>query len=418
MGSFNFECLLSRLPIGWDDKVRCVLLSEDPWGDNRGWRIASLPLRSKYSDYGYVEDIQGIPGVLTLENLRRNLIEFPVGDNPCHDIAINRTHDLNYLLKSIAAHSRDRVMFRAPRWARGSVKVPKGIPTWRRVEKRLSAAGLTMTCDRLAYGIVRVRVPYGGKYEKTAETLYNQAGEILQKRYRIEGHTWSGDRYWIVSPKEGIPDNPATANRKERVLQSFKHGGDTGTKYKSRYPVRQALIREDVWQGFLDIATEEAKAEHFSQGVVTFEAGIDTLEHGGITPEYRKYFESGELLAKKAREKLTPAEGIRALERLGKSPDWCLGSGPMSFAAAPNDLGATFAHMTVMFHKGVITRAQVNETILDFAELFAVSDVMNNVNIGWEPCIPQGQCRNWDLHAKVCSLTDRVIKQGQRDEDC
>lgn len=418
MGSFNFDCLLSRLSIGWNDKVRCVLLSEDPWGDNRGWRIQSLPLRSRYSDYGYVEGVEGLPAVLTLENLRRNLIELPMGDNSYHDLAINKTHDLDYLLKSIAAHSRDRVFLRAPAFSRGRIKVPKGIPTWKRVEKRLLKAGLTMKCDRLAYGVVRVRVP--DRRDEGAETIHRQAGEVLQKHYRAESYHWSMENYWIVGPKDGEwpPRNPSLDNHNERLLTSFKYGGTAQTKYKAGYPVRQALIREDIWQGFLTIAGEETKNRHFDLGVKVFEEGLETLNHGGIPPEIRKYVEDSPRYQDQKARKLTVPEAVRAIERLGKSCDWILGSGPMSFSQAPNDLGATFAHMTALYHAGEIDRLQVNKTILDFAELFSISEVMYGANMGWEPCIPQGQERNWSTHARVCSLIDRVIKQAQKDEDC
>jgi hypothetical protein len=70
MGSFDYTCAVSGLPIGAGDDVRLMLLTQNPYhhgkkagamtcGMNDVWFPRTFPLRGRYNDYGGVDHIQG-----------------------------------------------------------------------------------------------------------------------------------------------------------------------------------------------------------------------------------------------------------------------------------------------------------------------------------------------------------------------
>ncbi len=108
MGCFNFTCSVSNLPITGDTPVRWLALGTSDY-DNLGISVdtfyspISIPITGTYSDYGslngYDEDSIGYK--CTLNVLQDHSIECEVGENWCHDVAVNSDMPFSDWLKAI-----------------------------------------------------------------------------------------------------------------------------------------------------------------------------------------------------------------------------------------------------------------------------------------------------------------------------
>lgn len=96
MGSFDFTCCISGLPIGWHDPVRYILLTEQLPGEERHhldsrWILRTFPLRGLYNDYGLAEVLQRGPAQeIWLDALQLDLIETGPGDNTFHQVPVRK----------------------------------------------------------------------------------------------------------------------------------------------------------------------------------------------------------------------------------------------------------------------------------------------------------------------------------------
>ena len=247
MGSFDYTCAISGLPIACGDAVRYLLLTQNPY--HRGktaaqmtcyttdvWFPRTFPLRGRYNDYGAVDDLQeGAQQDAWLAGFKVDLVEKGWGDNSCHDVPTRKDMKLAPLLEGVRegrVHVRQDV---------GDSKricpVPKGIPTRRRVERALAkfnlavseAYGTGMLVDRVDRNTVRVRVAdYGARTEtltKVRDDLVSQwAGAVCGG-----SGSYAGNSELILRPLPGVRCRDAQ-KRRDPVLC-----------------VSHAMIREDVW---------------------------------------------------------------------------------------------------------------------------------------------------------------------------
>lgn len=110
MGCFNQVCMLSGLPIVYQDPVRALLVSEHPRATlgkatcdySSKYIPRTFPIRGIYNDYGALEDIKDdMFKRLWVKGLQTDLFELSVGENPCHDIAVTRDMDFDQLWTAI-----------------------------------------------------------------------------------------------------------------------------------------------------------------------------------------------------------------------------------------------------------------------------------------------------------------------------
>lgn len=102
MGCWNATCMVTNLPILVGDPVVCQVIAAAPFADplksagdtcyaHDRFQPVGWPLRAKYNDYGYIQDIEeGIYADDTLAYIRRHLIERPQGENEYHDHAVRK----------------------------------------------------------------------------------------------------------------------------------------------------------------------------------------------------------------------------------------------------------------------------------------------------------------------------------------
>ena len=184
MGSFDYTCAISGLPIGGGTPVRFFLLQSSPYspGGNYAdgdlvWYLRAPPIRAKYSDYGSVRDVHpdDVPiANLWLDGLQIDLLEKGVGDNTYHDPAARKSMSIEEMIEALRAcrlEVRPKLETKEQRIAyekemgryTSKQKIARGIPTLRRVEKVISGAGsIEYTID--ASNIVRGP---GGPYQFT-----------------------------------------------------------------------------------------------------------------------------------------------------------------------------------------------------------------------------------------------------------
>lgn len=256
MGSFDYTCAISGLPIGAGDAVRFMLLTQNPYhrGKTAGgnacsqsdiWFPRTYPLRGVYNDYGSVEDLQTGPQAdAWLTGFGRDLVEKGWGDNACHDVPTRKGMSMEDLLNATQkgrvhvrqdvgrAYSPEMLEFvRAARVARGEPAVPKGVPTRRRVERLLVKLGYKISesygsgvlVNRVDANTVRVRM---GDYADRTEALAVIRDKVTDFAAIVRAGV--DDAELILCPLPGV-----------RARRS-----------KKREPslcVASAMIREDVW---------------------------------------------------------------------------------------------------------------------------------------------------------------------------
>ena len=285
MGHFSETCLISRLPITGGTPIRVCLLTEAPRtiheldraGEN--WAFRSVPFRADYNDYGRIENVHPEDQVLVdlaLAQFNQDLVELPWGDNLCHDVPVAKGMSEEDFWMALW---EQRLLVREGRgYGRSlAVKVPKGVPTWKRVGKLVSSAETNgnlipgTIADRVAYGIVRVR--FNGSFEDEKKPGWlRQIVPILESRYKVttryehgvESHRKRVDSQpereswdvWLeVTPKDGLypPINPTREIREQSLVQAIEHShGELREAWKIQR-VSWAFIREDVWQAVLPL---------------------------------------------------------------------------------------------------------------------------------------------------------------------
>lgn len=97
MGSWNNTCGLTNLPIIAGESVYVFPIRERDLSKYRShcystalYQPVLIPFVAEYNDYGAGENCSGIALDLTIEELRRTLIELEIGENKYHDIAVKR----------------------------------------------------------------------------------------------------------------------------------------------------------------------------------------------------------------------------------------------------------------------------------------------------------------------------------------
>jgi len=259
MGSFNGTCVVSGMPLQAGDKVRILLLTENPYDRHEahrachmhGWWVPrTFPIKGEYNDYGTVENVE--PGVgqdLWLDTFKLDGIPQGTGDNTVHDVAVDFDTDFEGFLEALW-EGRVKVSQRARRQGLSLAEQasledaqPEWLPTLSRVQAALADFPKSteygqegFLVDALEYGVIRVR--WVGEYGKGSElgVLTRMQGKLEQFATVItagSGNYSHSKPELRVLPKPG-PDRSLYAPTEDSPLQ-----------------VSYAMIREDVWQALL-----------------------------------------------------------------------------------------------------------------------------------------------------------------------
>lgn len=443
MGHFSQTCLLSHLPVTGGTPIRVCLLSSSPYAhsDRHGeaWSFRSIPFRAEYNDYGSIENIHPEDQILVdlaLAQFNRDAIEIPQGDNPYHDPPVTRGMPAEGWWDALW---EGRLRVRETYGLRGTkVKVPKGIPTWRRVAK-LTTRAVTegklipgSTVNRIAYGIVRVT--YHGDYTKRYE-WYKAIQPILARRYKVTERYEHGLKYhadmvaaadklgedpvvrasldvWFeVTPKDGPypPVNPAhdQETRNARLLQRIENNKGEGYRGgREARTIAWAFIREDAWQAALPLGGPNYTGWGDSPTVEGEKAKLaDSMNRASESSKmWEKYL-------------ALPKDESRA--DLLKDIDFTALSGKKScledkYPAIKSTYGVEgmsnqVTDMMDQLSAGTITREQGDRVVQAVAEYTVISSIMATVCIAPHPTHGGPQDGAWEAHVAFHNAMTPVV---------
>lgn len=278
MGSFDFTCCVSGLPIHAGDDVVWFMLTENPYDDSLVcymhdmWFPRSLPIRGKYNDYGSIEGYDAAsPSVYAaVEGLNNDMIERGWGDNKCHDVPTVRGMSFEHVLEAIwekrllvSRRCGEATMKKASNdslEANDSFAV-NGQPTVKRVERALIDAGFNVRSpganfdgylvDEVHHGWIRVRVGDGSENDGCVAVLERAMPALLNDYAAVV--TVGTGRYPCEAEIQVMP-KPA---KREHPVFLMCDREDDPLKLDKPLVVYQAMVLSSVWDALtkLDVGS-------------------------------------------------------------------------------------------------------------------------------------------------------------------
>jgi hypothetical protein len=255
MGSFNYTCGISELPIGAGDPVRLLMMTESPfYVPGRMtcymydiWTPRAFPLRAIYNDYGSVEEIEeGVGLDLWFEGLKLDLVEQGTGDNACHDVPTSKNMKLDEFFTAL---QEGRLLVKGTKSEekqKPENELHPGIPTMGRLRDIIKGAGLPLAEGYPSDGFLLdvqpnkfVRVRWGG-FE----------GQV-QKLNELSAHL--GDFATMLTSGTGFCDYEAELLVAPKPLTKGFYNATFCEDDTRNLHVTQTMIREDVWQTILGL---------------------------------------------------------------------------------------------------------------------------------------------------------------------
>lgn len=424
MGSFDITCCISDLTIGVGDKVRVLLLTENPYDDSTSvsnlhdvWFPRTFPVEAVYDDYGRVREAK--PEFMTelwRDGFKRDLVESGWGDNLCHDVPVSKKMDFEYTMDA-CFEGRVKVVrdvgLKSPE--PGSLlrkKAPSGVPTRKRLEKLLMANDAPIAsrgmCDK-GYIVSGVR-----------------HGEV-RIRWSGTGESWDQDEKYLtkILPLMGEYATMIRTGRhgtRAEMIVCVKPGNKDFYGYlpKSKNKpllVKSAMIREDVWQGLCD----------FGMGL---DYGQNKVSRKTILDMGREYWKSCLKAAKAYVPYLKDEDPIDRLNHilyLGAHADKC----PQAYYVGKDVIPFTVglgSHFAAFLNKALTEKVSDDEVEYFIQMMSEFTIVMSNlypIRYWWRPTYSAGpQWGEWRAHERALSLfrsiADREANEQERqdsDED-
>lgn len=269
MGSFNETCALSSLNIGYGDRIRLVLLTQNPYvvtdshDARRGvyhhdnWFPRTPPIAATYDDYGRAEFADSPLTQLVADVLSDDVVERPLGFNYIHDVPVCKNQPIDHYLE---AAWQGRLLVRQ-RDARDE-PAPAGWPTWQSVRDKFKAAKLKLqvkdastgyNAQPVAPGVVCVTFAKYGDHAKNLEV----ARKLLEADYDCRTVKMFDDRdddQCLLVTAKGALKNPGILGRPRARKALSTH--PKLIRETKQLPVLAVMIREDVWNAFINLKLE------------------------------------------------------------------------------------------------------------------------------------------------------------------
>lgn len=441
MGHFSQTCLISHLPITGGTPIRVCLLSSSPYGGGRdrhgeAWSFRSIPFRAEYNDYGSIENVHPEDEVLVdlaIAQFNRDAIEIPQGDNPYHDPPVTRGMPAEGWWDALW---EGRLRVRETYGRSLKVKVPKGLPTWRRVAKltnRAVAQGKLIpgsTPNRIAYGLVRVT--YHGKWDDRG-VWYAAIRPILERHYKVTERyehgpkyhqelmekcpdkDWAvyGDVWFEVSPKDGPypPVSPARERREQTLLHAIENSNGVIRGVRRTCDIGWAFIREDVWQAVLPLGGPNYTGWGDSPTVESEKAKLtDSIARAA---ESAKMWEEIKAIPKgegRASALLDILDGIDLAHLGGVKP--CLEDKYPALNSSPPFMEGMAGQVSDLMNRlstGTATREQGDRVVQAVAEYAVVRSIMSTVCIAPHPTHGGPQDGAWEAHVAFHNALTPVV---------
>jgi len=405
MGSFDYTCTASGLPIEASTPVRFLLLTPAPYEDERPIGIhgsffpRTVPLKATYNDYGSVDEMEDGPArEVWLEALHVDMVEKGTGDNTVHDVPTRKTMKWDKLLRAL---QEGRV------WVRREVgtssefdefkkrnDAPVGVPTLQSVEKLLVDAKYAIEqgkeggylVDEIGSGEVRVR--WGGLGDHTLALykimpLLNLYASMLSAGSGSYSH---GAEILLRAKPDTKGWRGSQRKQKEKPLRLW-----------------QAMIREDVWQALCQLQIKSWDGSKV-MGVDYFKARLQKEVDNAIAhhKSKQKLRESMERLATTA--KTTKDLELQLLVKEAVYQSEGAQNGSLIRDPIPYTIGPGF-HANLLAKKGAVPDSFVQA----WAELCHVEHVLNAITRPWRPEVSGHQGGEWEIQQQVHSAIGGLI---------
>jgi len=439
MGSFNATCIVSNLPIEAGTPVRFLALARNAFSpDGNGhecyvtgrWQLHGVPIKGQCNDYGSVERIeQSFTTRVFFEGLALSAVEIGVGDNSCHDPAVRTDMDqdswLNALWEGRVKVDDSRAQNRRYKEAKeldqkleeltgkpsrlAAIYTPdlykpaQGVPTFQRIEKLLTDAGLKLSAgnfdpglliDDVGTGFVRIRRCELGVQEGLESILSVLHGGGYAAMLTAGSGSYSNKAEVLVAPLPST--DPNVFIRTQHEVEDY---------WREPRPVSQAMIREDVWQILLNTPI---KSWVGSYNIDSFrESAVAALDKELAIREELKVLvakgdESGLFrLSLKRSDDVSPRENIFAASLRGSE-----GVSGFSFREA--------------FRFAIDTSTSpddLRDYVRNLAETIYVQWAYSNIHGQWHPTSNSGQEGNWKEHRAFLTELLKIKGRWEEDED-
>jgi len=432
VGSFNFTCSISGLPIQAGDKVRYMLLAQNPYKEGGNacyihdiWYPRVFPIRAQYNDYGSIEKYEDGPARdIWMEGFKQDLVEQGWGDNSCHDVPTSRGMTFESMLEAIwegrlyvSRKLFERHQFEvrekgkkvdAKLEALREKDAPKGVPTLQRVQAVLKEAGLSLyggrsgkspgdgsyMVDEQEYGTVRIRWQCGATkdYGKDEKAL-SRTLEFFKEYATV---ITSGTGSYATSADLFLHVKPGT--------KDF-HGAGRPREYKPQL-VAQTMILEDVWLGLCGIGTEyyDAKFKRKKATLGTYRKWAQNHWNKSVALETKDREPGGDPIAR-----FRAAFDRDESSRENPVTAHCAGRNPVPNTIGPSD------HWRIMVRRHVdkpIKEGVLSPWLDSVAEFSLVDDVLATIRHWWRPSYSCGpQCGEYAEHASALKVYLDVNKK-------
>lgn len=408
MGSFNEICALSNLPISYNDPVRLLFVTGNPYREDsdqknarRGvyhhdqWFVRTPPLKGKYNDYGRCEIDAGQEQIIDLicKCFSQDIIERPFGFNQYHACDVTKSKGFNHY-REAAWQGRLIVkdIFANP------PVVPNHFPTWHDVHKILKDHKLPIQSESdkdegkagynaqpVIHGVVCVTF---NSYNSVTNKL-KKAQEFLDRVYdtrllsQFEDREGGKDQCLIVVPKGAYEDSTKLHDFEYYKIIINSHPQNRMFKYRE-LPVLNIMVREDVWETYCHLDFEKNMWDREKPTTVD-----------AITEQIKVIVEKFK----------------------NKKDHYFTIISEMGFREVFHDVvGQTQVtkHITTAFDDENFT--DWNQLIASCAELARIEVVMARTHQSWNIPSLGGQDNEWDLRVKLATAITEIAKKELNDE--
>jgi hypothetical protein len=404
MGSFASTCAVSKLPIEAGDKVRYLLLTQNPYVEesikcySTGlWFPRTYPLQAEYNDYGSIENVKH-PALQQgfLDGLKIDMIERGWGDNSVHDVAVKKDMNFSEMLEAVwqgrikvSGNIRNPLMSEVLEGLGKGKKEVEGVPTLSNIEALVCEQGYSIYTggsydnafmvdeeDRASSGRVRIRTAGYSAKLKDLKKLAAAAKKAGFATMLTQGTgSYSDPVDLLIRPMPGTKDyHYRNYNLDDRLL-----------------PVTQCIIREDVWQ-VLVAASGRYKKSHRKEAAKAWKTFSDAL----VVPEGLKGDSRiTQLIAKMDRESSEFGRFFAKDE-------------------IPFTVGLGTAFDTVAKNHANVSEEEKEYFLDSAAEIACVQITLANSRHMWQSTYANGpQFGEWKLHAKLLKGFEEIaLKEG------
>ncbi len=284
MGSFNETCALSGFNIAPGTPVKVVFLTQNPYvkSDEREahrgcyiydqWFARTPPISGVYNDYGHCAFEEDIISRVIEEMFRIDLVERPFGWNPCHAFSVKKSDDIHRFLQ-VAWQGRLLVKESFGGKLEETEHFDLSTISWKSVQYSLHKQNLLISHNTFDEGYVAqpvhegvVSVTINGYNDPIKKLML--AEKVLAEQYDCKivfqefehnGKTHKNDPCLLVATKGAFENhNLILDSANKNAIKVLNQHPKQFRDYASRpLPALSVMIREDVWNAYLEIVTKD-----------------------------------------------------------------------------------------------------------------------------------------------------------------